>query len=144
MGIHIGFSSNKPRRAWYPSGPWIGGVKPVASDNALDQVPPKKRRPKKQQPKLPNPDPMNYKIEKVHEDGAFLIIKINYPDCTNFEGNKILVFRDTTLVDLVNQKYIDPHFFQDANIKSPIARFIPTDEGWQMATKFVQTMRATG
>lgn len=88
----------------------------------------------------PNPNPNDYKIIKAHEEGAYLIVKIKYHGCTNFEGQKILVFRDVTLIDLVNQKVIDPHFFEDKEFASPIARFIPNDEGWDMAVKFVKTM----
>jgi hypothetical protein len=117
MGLRIGLSSNKECRAYYPSGPKIG---------VTTKTPESKK-------KLPNPDPNNCEIIQAQEVGKCLIIKINYPDCTTYEGNKILLFRDITLIDLVNQRYIDPHFFEDKNIKAPIARFVPTDEGWGMA-----------
>lgn len=87
-----------------------------------------------------NPDPKNYKIVKAEEHGTYLIVQIKYPDCKNYEGNKILVFKNLTLIDLVNQKEIDPHFFQDPKIASPVARFVPTDEGWGMAVMLATTM----
>lgn len=87
--------------------------------------------------KDPNPNPSNWKLLKVEEVNGFLIVHLNYPDCTNYEGNKILVFKNLTLVDLVNQRLIDPHFFKDSKYKSPIARFEPTAEGWAMAKVFV-------
>jgi hypothetical protein len=80
-----------------------------------------------------NPDPKNYQIVKALERNGFLVVIINYPDCTNYEGNKILLFKNLTLLQLVNQKVIDPHFFQDDKFASPVARFVPTDEGWAMA-----------
>ena len=89
----------------------------------------------------PNPDPNNYKIEKAEEVGKFLIIKLRYPNCTNYEGNKILVYQNTTLIDLINQKLIDPHFSDTKGFKSPIARFIPTEGGWAMARKFCEAMK---
>jgi hypothetical protein len=97
----------------------------------------------KKLPKLPNPDPHNYKIVKAHEEAPYLVLKINYPDCTNYEGNKILVFKDVTLVDLINQRIIDPHFFEDPNhkIASPFARFKPTDEGWEIALRLVKLLK---
>jgi hypothetical protein len=69
---------------------------------------------------------------------------MQYPDCTNYEGNKILVFRGVTLIDLVNQRQIDPHFFKDAKVKSPIARFEPTPQGWTMAQVFVDAWLKAG
>ena len=88
------------------------------------------------QPKLPNPDPNNFKVMQVEEIGQFLIMKIVYPDCTNYEGQKILVFKGVKIIDLLNQRLIDPHFFQDKKCASPIARFVPTIEGWNMAKRF--------
>ncbi|RJQ25013.1 hypothetical protein C4577_06420 [Candidatus Parcubacteria bacterium] len=124
--------SGAPRRAYYPSGPWVGGIRPVSSTSFKEE--PKSK--KKKEPKLPNPDPNNYKIVKAEEVNGYLILMINYPDCTNYEGNKILLFKGVTLLDIVNQKYIDPHFFEDSKIHSPIARFVPTGEGWKWAKSF--------
>lgn len=86
----------------------------------------------------PNPDPTNYKVKRYLEVGGNLVIEINYPDCTNFEGNKILVYRDCTYAELLvwNKKGIDPHFHDAASgklAKSPFARFVPTSEGWKAA-----------
>lgn len=87
-----------------------------------------------------NPNPSNYKILKAVEENGFLILKINYPNCTNFEGNKILVFaRGVTLLDIVNQKLIDPHFSSNDSYHSPIARFEPSDRGWNWAVNFSRT-----
>ncbi len=115
-----------PRRKWYPSGPWIDGIRPY--------------EPPASSPKPKQADPTNYKIIKAHEENKFLLVKINYPDCKNYEGNKILLFKDLTLLELVNQKLIDPHFFEknELEIVSPIARFVPTDEGWNMAIDLIR------
>jgi hypothetical protein len=85
---------------------------------------------------LPNPDPNNYTIVKTSMIMNFLIIKIKYHDCINYEGNKILVFENCTLKDLQEQKLIDPHFSENKKYHSPIARFEPTDGGWRMASHF--------
>jgi hypothetical protein len=84
-------------------------------------------------PKLPNPDPNNYKLIEVKEINNFLVVKIKYIDCTNYEGTKILVYKDVKLIQLINQKLIDPHFCDDKKWISPVARFVPTKEGWDMA-----------
>lgn len=78
---------------------------------------------------LPNPDPKNYRIVEHKQIGEFLVIKIKYLDCINYEGNKVLVFK-TTLKKLKAQKYIDPHFCDNNDFISPIARFSPTRDGW--------------
>jgi hypothetical protein len=91
-------------------------------------------------PKLPNPDPNNYKVEEVKTVGRFLIVRIKYPDCTNYEGMKILVYEDVSLEDLINQKLIDPHFCNNKKYKSPVARFVPTPRGQKMAIVFANAM----
>lgn len=83
----------------------------------------------------PNPDPKNFFIEKTEVFDRFVIIQVVYPDCTNFEGKKILVYEDVSANDIHRLGYLDPHFCDDKHI-SPIARFIPTDKGWRYAKTF--------
>jgi hypothetical protein len=83
-----------------------------------------------------NLDSSNYRIIKSKKIDNFLILFINYPNCTNFEGNKILVYINCTIDNLYAQRSIDPHFSDNKNYISPIARFIPTDIGWKMAEFF--------
>ena len=123
MGVN---RSSSPRRAWYPSGPRLDGSSSSSYSAPAPDI---------------NPNPSNYKILLAEERGKFLIIKLQYPNCTNFEGNKILVYKGVKLIDLVNQKLIDPHFFENKKYVSPIARFIPTEEGLRMAQIFVQSMK---
>lgn len=78
-----------------------------------------------------NPDPKNFKVLRLEQVGKCLVVLVNYPNSTNFEGNKILLFRDFNIVDFVNTKILDPHFSKDKN--SPFARFVPTDDGWDIA-----------
>lgn len=89
---------------------------------------------------LPNPDPGNYEIVKAAEKGGYLIVLINYKDCTNYEGDKILVYKGVSFQDLLDQKKIDPHFSENKDYYSPIARFVPTDEGWELAELLVDTL----
>ena len=81
----------------------------------------------------PNPNPLNYKIDFAETIGKFLILIIIYPDCTNYEGKKIVVYKDVKLEALINQGAIDPHFCNNTKYSSPIARFVPTKEGLAMA-----------
>jgi hypothetical protein len=89
---------------------------------------------------LPNPDASNYEIIKHKYVNNYLILMINYPDCINYEGNKILVFENCTLEQLKEQKLIDPHFCDNEEFFSPIARFEPTDRGWNMALKLCKSI----
>jgi hypothetical protein len=87
-----------------------------------------------------NPNPKNFKFKKIEEMELYTIVWINYPDCINYEGDKIMVFENTSIEDLANAKTIDPHFCDGDHI-SPIARFEPTKRGWEMAVSFIKGFR---
>ncbi len=75
-----------------------------------------------------NPDPRNFTIEKfLIEVGPFVAIMVHYPECSNFSGRKILVFRGVSREQLIEAKVLDPHFSETG--LSPIARFVPTEKG---------------
>jgi len=89
-----------------------------------------------------NPDPTKYRILREKRINNFIILKINYTESINYEGNKILVFKNHSLLDIVNQKEgIDPHFSDNNNLISPIARFRPDDEGWNMAVFLAENFK---
>jgi hypothetical protein len=92
--------------------------------------------------KLPNPDPNNFSLEKVVAIGRFVIVQIYYPDCTNYEGRKILVYENVSVDEITNLNQIDPHFCENDHI-SPIARFLPTNKGWKYAKAFCMAAKAT-
>jgi len=86
--------------------------------------------------KMPNPDPSNFIIKDSFSHKGYRILWVNYPDCTNYEGDKILVYPPSVDVSLlVAKNKLDPHFFNLGD--SPIARFEPTKKGWVMAQIFV-------
>ena len=83
---------------------------------------------------LPNdPKPDNFKIVSLRQIGKCVLGIINYPNATNFEGDKVLVWGNTTVYDVRQLKVIDPHFLKDTKI---IARFRPTSEGYRLAKAF--------
>ena len=43
-----------------------------------------------------NPNPKNFKIIRQEYLSPFTLLWVNYPNCVNYEGNKILVFRGDT------------------------------------------------
>ncbi len=56
-------------------------------------------------PSPPNPNPLNYKIINYSHEGRFLVVLIEYPDCTNYEGKKILVYEGIYNIEtLLSQK----------------------------------------
>ena len=86
----------------------------------------------------PNPDPAKFKVVKAEQVGDYHVLHVNYPNCTNFEGNKIILMpgvfnplRDT----------LDPHFSESDN--SPIARFKPGYVGWTMALMLAEMLAET-
>jgi len=86
-------------------------------------------------PPLPNPNPRSFRLLRVRQIGDFVVVKIRYPDCTNYEGTKILVFEGVTTKRVRSWKIIDPHFC-DGNHVSPVARFEPSERGWARARRF--------
>jgi len=88
----------------------------------------------------PNPNPKNFKIIRSERFGKFLMVEVMYPDCKNFEGRKIMVYFDTTVVKLKKQGSLDPHFSDNKNYYSPIARFIPNTTGWLMGTLLCKSL----
>ena len=83
-----------------------------------------------------NPNPKNFKILRSESVGVFTILLLEYPDCSNFEGKKICVYRYTKPEVFKNLKYLDPHFCDSGEHISPIARFVPTKTGWNAAISF--------
>lgn len=81
------------------------------------------------------PDPRKFTILRGLEigvGGKFLLVEIEYHGCTNFEGRKILLYRGVSRYKLESQTVIDPHFSDGEKHIHPIARFVPTDDGWRM------------
>ena len=88
-----------------------------------------------------NPDPTNFEFITYIEKNNFLLVKIKYNNCNNFEGIKILIYKNIKFIDLANRRSIDPHFSEEK--PSPLARFAPTDEGWNMALRFIDQVQTT-
>ena len=83
---------------------------------------------------LPAPDPKNFRLEKVETVGSSVIAIVHYPDATNFEGRKIIVFQGTTEEEIRERDEIDPHFDEAEDKEGRIiARLLPDEEGWEIA-----------
>ncbi|MBD99750.1 MAG: hypothetical protein CMO34_07915 [Verrucomicrobia bacterium] len=71
---------------------------------------------------LRQPNPDNFEVLREKQYGSVWFSIIRYPNCTNYEGKKVLI----TKIRPSYMKTLDPHFNEDGNI---IARFRPTEEG---------------
>lgn len=83
----------------------------------------------------PNPNPKNFKILKSYSEGDNVLLMVKYPNCTNYEGKKVMLYVNVSLSEIIAMKELDPHFFDKKF--SPFARFKPTDKGWNAAIKLM-------
>lgn len=79
-----------------------------------------------------NPNPSNFRILDLDLVGKYIIATVYYPNCTNYEGRKVIVFKNMSTSDIRNLRSLDPHFLENGNI---VARFAPTSEGYALARK---------
>lgn len=90
-------------------------------------------------PKLGEPQPRKFKIHTYKQLSNAVAMMIEYPGCMNYGGMKILVYDNyEKLNKLINRKMLDPHFLE--NSYSPIARFEPTDRGWELACNLLKEL----
>lgn len=89
-----------------------------------------------------NPNPKNFKINRFEQINGYVLAEITYPDCKNYEGRKILLFKAASMSKIILNNFgiIDPHFDNAKNVISPIARFEPTQDGWNMALKLIKEL----
>lgn len=90
-----------------------------------------------------SPDSKNYSVEEVEQVGDHVVLKVKYPNCAKctYEGNKVMVFLNVTLKDVVKWRRIDPHFRAPtqklaSEAPSPSARFPGNNDGWKDALAY--------
>lgn len=79
------------------------------------------------------PDYDQHTVLKEASVGRYYLYMIKYHQCGSYNGTKILVYEGEK-----PKEQPDPHFLEEK--KSPIARFEPTERGWEMAIKFALMM----
>ena len=93
-----------------------------------------------------NPDPKNFNIDRLSKVGKYWIADVVYPNCTNYEGRKILMFdrvhngKPLTRRKILYLTVLDPHFSENKKHLYPVARFEPTRKGWRMAVVLARTL----
>jgi hypothetical protein len=80
-----------------------------------------------------NPDPTRFVVLKAVAVGTHTVARVHYPDARNYEGVKVLVYRDVSPAELQAAGVLDPHFCDHGGHASPFARFEPTSAGWSAA-----------
>ena len=85
----------------------------------------------------PNPNPYIFTVVTENYYKPYLIAAVKYPNCTTYNGIKIMVFKDVTTIK--NCVKLDPHFLGTTNGKyEPIARFPGDSKGAELAELFVK------
>jgi hypothetical protein len=95
--------------------------------------------------RTPNPDV--FEVMEVEQVGQHLVVKVRYSSCTkcSFDAQKVMVFFDAKVKDVIYWKRIDPHFqnppaVDDRKVApSPRARFPADDAGWDDALEFARS-----
>lgn len=84
-----------------------------------------------------NPDPYRFQVLRVEafctNGRPYYVSEIHYPNCTNYEGRKILL----TVWDPRLRSMLDPHFSDDNTL---LGRFVPNALGWEMACRTARSM----
>lgn len=90
---------------------------------------------------LPNPNKYRWRIKDFFRfKNDWCVLRIQYTDCINYEGSKILVYDSFEKFDKLRRTgAIDPHF--DDSSYSPTARFEPTKTGLSYAMKFARNRK---
>lgn len=87
-------------------------------------------------------DPTKYRILREKRSNNYIILKLAYILDSDNQNTKILLFKNCTLLDIVQQKDgIHPEFFNDSEMIYPIAIFKPDDDGWKMAELIVNEFK---
>lgn len=89
-----------------------------------------------QTPDYKNPNPFVFTILKKFQRGNIFLLEVKYPNCTNFEGHKIIVISLEDYNKAIESKKLDPHFSDEG--QTVIARFEPTEKGWKLAKEFIE------
>ena len=86
----------------------------------------------------PMANAFNFKILNfaILKGDDYIALRVHYPDATEFNGIKIMIYKKELYNWLKQTNKLDPHFLN--NNTSPIARFPGNDIGWDMALNFTK------
>ena len=84
-------------------------------------------------PRLGEPQAHRFSIVEMDQVEKNVVALISYPDATEYEGVKLLVYRHTSVEAVWTSLKLDPHFLESSPFPTPFARFEPTSEGLEAA-----------
>lgn len=89
-----------------------------------------------------NPNPFNFKVTQLAGYGDKLgLVWVNYPNCKNYEGDKILLVEGVNPDVIPFLKELDPHFTDTDRLPyKVIARFEPTEMGWTIGIQVAKML----
>jgi hypothetical protein len=95
------------------------------------------------------PDPDEFEVLEVEQVGKHLVAKVRYSSCTkcSFDAQKVMVFFDVKVKEVIYWKRIDPHFREPPKAGNrkhappPRARFPADDAGWAHAMEFARAQQ---
>lgn len=79
-----------------------------------------------------DPQPGRFEVIRVIEHRPYIVAEVRWPDAKNYEGRKCMLYRATE-AELRAARRLDPHFQEQRGPLVPIARFEPTELGWEAA-----------
>lgn len=79
-------------------------------------------------------DIYNYKVLNCFVKGEWTVLKLNFPNCKSYNGDKLILLKGFKLSELDPKKF-DPHFLPENKI---FARFLPTQEGMEAALDYIE------
>lgn len=93
------------------------------------------------------PDAKHYEVVGVVEVSSHLVMKVLFPNCSHcsFEGSKVIVWLNTTPLQALMWKQIDPHFRDKKAATNPLhapgpdARFPASPDGWIDAVEYAKS-----
>lgn len=109
----------------YPSAPMPAPAEPYVTRPAYTPLPEPEKR---------------HQILQLYARGRFVVAAIRFLDSANYEGLKCLVY-EAHVEDIKRATFLDPHFCETGGHLVPVARFEPTDRGWEMACSLVELLK---
>lgn len=90
------------------------------------------------QPVNSDPKPNLFNIQDEFYINGYLVLRVEYPNCTNFEGIKVMVytgFKDSKELLNHNKGLLDPHFSEGKG--SPFMRLKPQSRAAEKALRLL-------
>lgn len=92
------------------------------------------------QPRPGEPQAHRFELIKVEQVGLNVVALVRYPDASEFDGAKVLLYRNEAVARIEAAPMLDPHFLMASAHPKPFARFEPTEEGLRAALLMAEAL----